>query len=231
MSQDYQVLKTHFDAANECQQRGKTTEAGLLSYAAHLLERLDPPLGGKLLDLGCGDGLPMAMMQRLRPDLQIDGIELSEVLAQKARGNNPQSQIWVGNILEMELSSKDRYHAVFSFSFLQYIAPEDIFPLQARLASLVLGTGGVVLHCSIPDLRMRAVNISEAQFRKHGLQAWLRTPIIFFFQAWKQKNRYGSNGFWLNPHAILKQCASIGFTELLPADVYYRFDFKTRVGN
>ena len=88
-----------------------------------------------------------------------------------------------------------------------------------------------MLHCSIPDLRMRAVNIAEHQFRKHGLKAWLRTPFLFVLRVWKHGNRYGFGGFWHDPHAILKHCGSIGSTELLPADVYYRFDLKTRVGN
>ena len=88
-----------------------------------------------------------------------------------------------------------------------------------------------MLHCSIPDLRMRAVNIFEYQLRKHGLKAWFWTPIVFVFQALKQNNRYGSNGFWHNPQAISEKCESIGFTEVLPSDVYYRFDIKTKVTN
>ena len=77
---DYESLRLHFDDADESRLRGRPSDTGLMIYAAHLLERIQPKEGARLLDLGCGDGLPMAMMQKMRPDLVIDGIELSKNL-------------------------------------------------------------------------------------------------------------------------------------------------------
>ena len=71
---DYESLRLHFDEADESRLRGITSDAGLMMYASHLLDRIKPNKGARLLDLGCGDGRPMAMMNKMRPDLVIDGI-------------------------------------------------------------------------------------------------------------------------------------------------------------
>jgi len=136
----YASYKSHFETKSERVQRGKTLDAGITAYAAHLLDRLQPEQGAKLLEIGCGDGLPMRKIRELRPDLHIDGIELSQTLANEARNNNPGSQIWEGNALDIELP-KEIYDAIFSFSFLQYIAPEDVYRLQLRLARACKGGG------------------------------------------------------------------------------------------
>lgn len=223
---DYELLRLHFEDADEAVLRGRTSEFGLMIYAAHLLERIQPKEGARLLDLGCGDGLPMAMMQKMRPDLLIDGIELSQNLARQARFNNHQSKIAVGNILDMHMPAGN-YDCIFSFSFLQYIAPESILLLQRRLVTM-LRQGGSIMHCSVPDIRLRTVNIAEIQFRKHAVHGWWRTPMIAALSCLRgKKNSYGSNAYWHNPAKVKKQLAAIGKTSALPGDVYYRFDIET----
>jgi trans-aconitate methyltransferase len=139
MNEYYESIKQHFESDSKPNQRGRTSEESLFAYAAHVLERLNPPRSAVLLDIGCGDGLPMRKMKEIRPDLNIDGLDLSSTLSDLARVNNPDSIIFTGNILEIDVNKK--YDAVFSFSFLQYIPFSDIFPLTKKLASIVFEGG------------------------------------------------------------------------------------------
>jgi trans-aconitate methyltransferase len=134
----YGEVKHHFDNADDSQQRGHTSESWLLAYAAHLLERVRPKQGARLLDVGCGDGLPMAMIYRMRPDLTIDGLELSENLACQAMKNNKNSTIFIGNALDNVLP-EGNYDGVFSFSVIQYIQPVDLLKFQTALAYTMRG--------------------------------------------------------------------------------------------
>ena len=133
----YNLVHNHFDTADASSQRGKTSEAGLMAYAAYILERIQPNEGAKLLDVGCGDGLPMAMMKRMRPDLKIDGLDISENQAALAKVNNPESEIYTGNALNVELPTR-KYNIAFSFSFLQYIPEKDLLAVQHHLAESII---------------------------------------------------------------------------------------------
>jgi len=227
----YQEVKEYFNSASAHQQRGNTLNSGLMAYAAHLLERISPKQGAKLLDVGCGDGLPMAMMRQMRPDLTIDGIDLSDTLAIEARKNNPESNIFVGNVMDQVLP-KNSYDAIFSFSVIQYIKSSDYLNFQQSLVALVVGNRkSVIVHCSIPDIRMRAVHFAEFNFRNHGLHGWWRTPAHFIYSLIRHGNKYRENCYWHNPHFCQRQINEIGKTEILPADVYYRFDVKTTISS
>jgi cyclopropane fatty-acyl-phospholipid synthase-like methyltransferase len=59
MNQNYDAIRDYFETATASQQRGKTSEAGLIAYASYLLDRIEPSPNARLLDVGCGDGLPM----------------------------------------------------------------------------------------------------------------------------------------------------------------------------
>jgi len=222
----YNLVHNHFESADASSQRSKTSEAGLMAYAAYLLERIQPDQGAKLLDVGCGDGLPMAMMKRMRPDLKIDGLELSENLAALAKENNPEREIYTGNALNVELPT-GKYNIAFSFSFLQYIPQKDVSAVQHHLAESIISEGGVIIHCSIPDVRMQPVSLSENIFREKGMRGWWKTPITYIISRYRRGNIYGDGyGFWHNPKKLQIQLEPFGQTEILPGDVYYRFDLK-----
>ena len=229
MSNHYLSVEDYFDNSinSFCQQRGKTSEVGLMSYAAYLLDRIQPNEGAKLLDVGCGDGLPMAMISKMRPDLKIDGLELSENLAALAKENNPEGEIYTGNALDVALPA-GKYNTIFSFSFLQYIPLNDVSVVQQHLVkSIISGGGGVIIHCSIPDVHMQPISMAEYIFKEKGMSGWWRTPIAYIISRIRRGNIYGDgHGFWHDPKKLQIQLEQIGQTEILPGDVYYRFDIK-----
>jgi hypothetical protein len=76
---------------------------------------------------------------------------------------------------------------------------------------------------------MRACSIAESNFRNYGANGWWRTPAQFLYSNIRSGNKYGTNGFWHNPLACQQAFSKVGETEILSADVYYRFDLKTTV--
>jgi len=216
-------LKNYFDNATSLQLRGADTESELIRHAAHILEQTRPKQNSNLLDIGCGDGKLMKKISIFRPDLKIDGLDLSDNLASQAREINPDSNISSGDILDIELPSS-AYDVIFSFSFLQYIPPEKVVALQSKLIASVK-PGGLLIHCSIPNLEMRGANIAVGQFRKYGKHAMWRTPLIFLHQKLVNGNRYG-NGYWYDPKRLCDSLQSIAEHQVLDADVYYRFDLS-----
>lgn len=65
-------------------------------------------LGNKhsLLDIGCGAGNLIDLISKKRPDLKIDGVDISENMVYRARKNNNVSNIYQHNIEEGSLKNK-----------------------------------------------------------------------------------------------------------------------------
>jgi trans-aconitate methyltransferase len=136
MNHDLNSLKAHFDNAQKDQLRGFGSERlGPIFYAAHVINRLQPPIGALILDVGCADGAIMESIRLLRPDLSIDGIDLSGVQILEAKVKNPMSTLWHGDI--MEFSCDKTYFGIYTFSVLQYFHPKAICGLQLKLKSLI----------------------------------------------------------------------------------------------
>jgi cyclopropane fatty-acyl-phospholipid synthase-like methyltransferase len=229
----YKLIANHFDNADAKLQRTNVSDAGLMSYCHYILDRLRPPKNSKLLDVGCGDGKIISGIKKIRPDLIIDGIDISKELVRQARDNNPTSSIFIGNVLDFEFYDEKQlkgYDIVYSFSVLQYIKPNDLYDFQTSLIKCLKLKGGVIIHCSIPDVKMRAVNFAENFFKKYGFYAWIITPGYFIYSVIKKGSRYGIYGFWHNSfYCKNKFNLAGGETEILSGDVYYRFDIKTTI--
>lgn len=228
-NKNYDSLETHFNSFDASKLRGLVSENSAIRYAAYVLDRIAPHKGSTMLDIGCGDGVMMHAMLMLRPDLYIDGIELSPKLTELAKINNPESEILCGNIMGMDISNiPKKYDYVFSFSFLQYIPAKDIAHLQSRIQDFVLNNG-VIVHCSIPDKRFRLCTTVVTQLRKRGNLGLLIAPIMHILYILYHKNRYGVGGFWHDPIGLEKTLTSLGEINVLESDVYYRFDIVHKI--
>lgn len=54
---------------------------------ASLLSRLDLPTGGRVLEIGCGTAWNLIRLARLRPDLEIEGLDASAAMLETAQKN------------------------------------------------------------------------------------------------------------------------------------------------
>ena len=99
-TEHYNHVQNWFDHADEDKLRGITTEYGELTYALYILEKMDAPKNGKVLEIGCGDGLVMKKITELRPDIDFYGVDISEKLIERAKKNNPNSSFIATNVIK-----------------------------------------------------------------------------------------------------------------------------------
>jgi uncharacterized protein (DUF2062 family)/2-polyprenyl-3-methyl-5-hydroxy-6-metoxy-1,4-benzoquinol methylase len=161
------------------------------------------PCSGRLLDLGCGRGIALALLtaaadQRARaaypegwqppPELQLSGIDVAEDAARVARaGLNGCAAIETADLLSTPLPPAD---AILLIDVLHYLPPED----QRRLLSRVAGAlppGGLLLvreADAAAGWRFHAIRLSER------LMALCRRD----WRQWRQGFHYRSQADWIS---------------------------------
>jgi len=222
--QDFSNVKLYFETSGKDNQRGTSTDYGLLAYALHILERTNPPLGAVMLDVGCGDGAIIKMILNVRPDLIIDGVDLSEALISTAKKTNPNSNFFVGNACELK-GFKRKYDIIYSFSFFQYISPRNIKSYTHSLCSL-LRANGKMFHLSVPDVESRVTHIADGQFKKRNIVAWFTVPLIVFLNI-VRGNRYDHNGYWHSREKVRRLLrGGAASVKTYDSNIYYRFDIE-----
>lgn len=97
-----------------------------VAEVARFLEPIPP--GSSILDVGCGDGLPIAKMMRER-GYKVHGVDRSPKMIAAFRSNFPQFTAECASILECDLSG---------FSFAAAIAWGVLFHLSARDQELAI---------------------------------------------------------------------------------------------
>lgn len=108
-------------------------------YTRLLLEQL--PAGSRILDLGCGAGLPTtrALAQRHR----VIGVDLSYVQAVRARGNVPQAAFLQADMAELALAPAS-LDGIAAFYSLIHLPREEQVALLGRIAAW-LRPGGLLV--------------------------------------------------------------------------------------
>jgi ubiquinone/menaquinone biosynthesis C-methylase UbiE len=102
------------------------------------------PEGGTVLDIGTGPGVLLAELARLRPDLQLTGIDLSSDMITAASRNlaphGARATAHVGDVTHLPLADQSVDLIVSSFSLYHWDNPQAAVPELAR----VLRPGGQV---------------------------------------------------------------------------------------
>ncbi len=125
--------------------RAGESQAGL----GALLERIPP--GSRVLDLGCGAGVPVtALLARTH---RVTGVDFSREQAQRARANAPGARILESDIMSLELEPES-LDAVVSFYAIFHLPREEHAELFARIYRW-LAPGGYLL-ATVSRARERA---------------------------------------------------------------------------
>lgn len=106
--------------------------AGIMSY-------LDKRKPLKVLDFGCGTGLLCRYLSESLPGAEIEGVDISSQMVEKAKANCPGCNFYAGSIFSLELK---QYDAIVSKDVFNHI--EDIGRTILRLDAL-LKAGGVIV--------------------------------------------------------------------------------------
>jgi ubiquinone/menaquinone biosynthesis C-methylase UbiE len=128
-----------FDAIGERYDDVFPHKSGQIIATQWVIDRL--PAGSRVLDLGCGTGVPTAgMLTETR--LEVVGIDVSTEMLALARRNVPTGRFVAMDLLELD-ESLGRFDAACAFFSLLMIRREDI-PRVLRRVRAVLNPGGVV---------------------------------------------------------------------------------------
>lgn len=131
------------------EEMGAFFSARLSSYEEHMstwsaayrrMAELVPAGARTLLDIGCGTGLELDEILRLRPDIEATGVDLSPDMLYALRRKHPSVKLICGDYLTcwLPLGSFD---VAVSFETLHHLTPESKSALFSRIYD-ALGEGG-----------------------------------------------------------------------------------------
>jgi len=128
-----------FDAIGERYDDVFPHKSGQIIATQWVVDRLAP--GARVLDLGCGTGVPTAGMLS-ETGLEVIGIDVSTEMLALARRNVPTGRFVAMDLLELD-SSLGTFDAVVSFFSLLMLRRAEIPPVLRRIRA-VLRPGGLV---------------------------------------------------------------------------------------
>ena len=194
--------------------RASSDERAIDARVEYILATLDPPQGGAVLHVGCGDGSMLARMKKLRPDLECHGVVDSD-------------------------AALGEYDRVFSYRTLEHTRAEELVDLFSVLGGH-LKANGVMWHLSVPDARKRwQLWLEDWQNHNNGgampdaIKA-TRLFLVHLARLVKDDRRFDDEGTsYFHDHGKLLRSAGEAYAVKVfrPSDVWYRFDARiTRRG-
>jgi SAM-dependent methyltransferase len=128
---------------------------------AELFERV--PRGGRVLDLGCGSGLPSTKV--LAERFEVVGVDVSAAQIERARANVPGATFMVGDLIEVDFGAGS-FDAVTAFYSLNHVPREEHAALFGRVAGWLVDDGRFLATFGLAD---------EANWTGE----WLGVPMYF----------------------------------------------------
>ena len=128
-----------FDAIGERYDDAFPHKSGQIIATQWLVDRL--PAGARVLDVGCGTGVPSAGMLA-ESGLEVVGIDVSTAMLALARRNVPAGRFVAMDVLELD-ATLGEFDAVAAFFSLLMLRRADI-PRVLRRVRAILRPGGVV---------------------------------------------------------------------------------------
>jgi cyclopropane fatty-acyl-phospholipid synthase-like methyltransferase len=139
-------------------------------FLDQLMARLPP--GGRVLDLGCGSGLPSTL--RLVERFDVTGVDISAEQLRRAAQNLPAAELIHADIAEVEFAPGS-FDGVVSFYVLGHLPREYLGPLFRRVCSWLRPSGAFLTSLGVGD-------------DPDGRETWLGVPM-FFSSHTPERNR------------------------------------------
>jgi 2-polyprenyl-3-methyl-5-hydroxy-6-metoxy-1,4-benzoquinol methylase len=115
-------------------------QLGSGKYLNKLIEKLK--MGSRILDLGCGDGIPVDR-QLIKKGFLVTGLDISEKMIERARKNCPRGDFQVKNMLDL-INGEYEVEAVVSMYAIFHI-PRDKHRELLLVINSFLPIGGLLL--------------------------------------------------------------------------------------
>lgn len=159
-----------------------------LRWLEEVLQRL--PDGSRVLDLGCGNGLPATA--RIAQRHRVTGVDVSARQVAAAAANVPGAELAVADALALRYPN-EFFDAVVSFYTLDHLPRERLPELLGRIHGW-LRDGGLLLFSVEPDDNPGVVG------------AWLGTPMFFSsYDAGTTRELVEAAGFTILHYAVEQQ--------------------------
>lgn len=140
MSREKRIVEEGYDKiAEEYAEARRSMGRGDKKYLGLLLERL--PEGSRVLDLGCGSGVPIAKL--LVEHYEVTGVDISRRQIQLARERVPEANFFAGDMTEISLPD-EAFDAIISLTAIIHVPREEHADLFKRMHRM-LKEGGLVL--------------------------------------------------------------------------------------
>ena len=112
------------------------------AFIARLSTSLPPK--AKILELGCGSGVP-ATRQLVELGFRVTAVDVSSSLIDIAKKEVPGAQFLVGDMLTIEVDTSERFDCVMAFYTLWHLPPDEQRQVLVRAAKEWLKPGGYML--------------------------------------------------------------------------------------
>jgi SAM-dependent methyltransferase len=166
------IVQAGYDAmADRYQQWGARVQGDPRDRFLDQLEARLPD-GGRVLDLGCGQGLPSTV--RLAERFQVTAVDISREQLRRARRNLPQAELIQADIAAVEFPPRS-FDGIASFYALGHLPREHLGPLFRRVRSWLRPEGRFLASMGVGD-------------DPAGTETWLGVPM-FFSSHTPERNR------------------------------------------
>jgi ubiquinone/menaquinone biosynthesis C-methylase UbiE len=134
------LVRRGYDALSARYDEAYGAETKYRALLDELCQRV--PAGGKVLDLGCGSGVPVA--RRLADaGYRVTGVDISEVQVRRARERVPQAEFLQADATEVSFDD-EAFDAVVSFYALIHVPLPEQPPLLRKIAGWLRPDGHFV---------------------------------------------------------------------------------------
>jgi 2-polyprenyl-3-methyl-5-hydroxy-6-metoxy-1,4-benzoquinol methylase len=163
----------------------------LLDFIKLLKENFSHPI--KVLDVGCGVGINCKILEE--QGISCAGVDFSSKMLEYAKVNSPKSRFILKNFLEYE--TEEKFHGIILGSFLNLFQKEDLRKVIAKIQSLLVCNGMIVVYTKLYPKTKEGIFIKDGYLQKVNrfVKFWKRNDFIKYieshFKIISEKSGYG----------------------------------------
>ena len=141
---------------------------------------------GKILDLGCGTGVPIAS-ELTKHGYEVVGVDLSKKMVEAAKINVPKAHFICDDMLKIDLP-KDSYDGAIAFFSINHLKRKEVIRLFERLIPAIRENGGILIGTIEGDFEGDHKILGESTYMRHTREDEI-TALLKGFEIVKIERR------------------------------------------